>query len=92
MTRAWVPRWGWRDVPLAEPCDTLAVPLDVPGLGRPTAVSMGNPHAVFFAADLEAFTGARFMFLTGIECSYPTITGRNGRRTRVDVLPQRELE
>ena len=26
------------------------------------------------------------MFATGIECSYPTITGRNGRRKRVDEL------
>jgi beta-glucosidase/6-phospho-beta-glucosidase/beta-galactosidase len=27
-----------------------------------------------------------FIFATGIECSYPTITGRNGRRTRVDEM------
>lgn len=27
-----------------------------------------------------------FVFATGIECSYPTIVGRNGKRTRVDQL------
>ena len=26
----------------------------------------------------------RFMFATGIECSYPVITGRDGRSLRVD--------
>ncbi|GAN52709.1 diaminopimelate epimerase [Tanticharoenia sakaeratensis] len=35
------PRLDWTDVPLAHPCDTLA--LDLPH--RPAACSMGNPHA-----------------------------------------------
>ncbi|MFL5334465.1 MAG: diaminopimelate epimerase [Geminicoccaceae bacterium] len=48
------PDLDWRGVPLAEPCDTLEVPLDVAGLPRPVAVNMGNPHAVFFVADLAA--------------------------------------
>ena len=29
------PGWDWRLVPLAEPCDPLAVPLDVPGPAAP---------------------------------------------------------
>ena len=48
------PVLDWRRIPLAEACDTLEVPLDVPGLPRPVAVNMGNPHAVFFVADLDA--------------------------------------
>jgi diaminopimelate epimerase len=48
------PRLRWDEIPLASACDTLQLPLDVPGLHRPTAVNMGNPHAVFFTADLEA--------------------------------------
>jgi diaminopimelate epimerase len=48
------PRQAWKDIPLAQSCDTLEVPLEVPGLGRPTAVSMGNPHAVFFVDDPDA--------------------------------------
>ena len=41
------PALDWRDVPLAEPADTLHLPLP----GDPAAVSMGNPHATFFLAD-----------------------------------------
>lgn len=48
------PVLDWRHVPLAEPCDTLEVPLDVPGLPRPVAVNMGNPHLVFLVPDLAA--------------------------------------
>ncbi|MCX8101829.1 MAG: diaminopimelate epimerase [Geminicoccaceae bacterium] len=49
-----VPRTDWRDIPLAVACDTLEVPLDHAGLPRPTATSMGNPHATFFVDDLDA--------------------------------------
>jgi diaminopimelate epimerase len=48
------PRLGWKDIPLAVPCDTLQVPLSRPPLTRPVAVSMGNPHAVFFVEDVRA--------------------------------------
>jgi diaminopimelate epimerase len=47
-------RLGWREVPLARECDTLAVPLMHPGLAEPAACSMGNPHATFFVSDLDA--------------------------------------
>ena len=43
-------RTGWRDIPLAQEADTVALPLD----GAPGAVSMGNPHCVFFVDDAEA--------------------------------------
>ncbi len=49
------PRFGWRDIPLREPLDTGAVPmgevLTELALEPPVAVSMGNPHAVFFVPD-----------------------------------------
>lgn len=48
------PRFGWREIPLAKPCDTKALPIAVEGLPRPVAVSMGNPHAVFFVRDLAS--------------------------------------
>jgi diaminopimelate epimerase len=44
------PRFDWRDIPLAHAADTDALPLP----GRPAAVSMGNPHCVFFVDDAEA--------------------------------------
>jgi diaminopimelate epimerase len=59
------PKLGWRDVPLAqEALDTAHVPLDTRALaaGLPetfAAVSMGNPHAVFFVDDVEAHDLAR---------------------------------
>jgi diaminopimelate epimerase len=43
-------RTGWRDIPLAEAADTIALPLP----GNPGAVSMSNPHCIFFVADAEA--------------------------------------
>ncbi len=36
------------------------------------------------AAEINFLREAGFIFATGIECSYPTITGRDGVRTRVD--------
>ena len=44
------PRLDWRDIPLARAADTAWLPLE----GAPGAVSMGNPHAVFFVAEAEA--------------------------------------
>ncbi|GGF22011.1 diaminopimelate epimerase [Aliidongia dinghuensis] len=52
-------RLDWRDVPLAEPMDTLAVPVGLPELGDATCSSMGNPHATFFVPDLDAVDMAR---------------------------------
>ncbi len=55
------PHLDWRDIPLRDPvADTRAVaicldPRERGGLGSPSAVSMGNPHAVFFVADSNAY-------------------------------------
>ena len=61
------PRFGWQDIPLAEEfADTRAIelqigPIDAPVLHSPSALSMGNPHAVFWvdrdiwSYDLERF-------------------------------------
>lgn len=48
------PRFGWDEIPLARAADTLALDLALGPLERPTAVNMGNPHAVFFVADAAA--------------------------------------
>lgn len=49
------PRLDWREIPLSrETKDTSNVALDPPVAGAPqtfSAVSMGNPHAVFFVED-----------------------------------------
>jgi diaminopimelate epimerase len=48
------PKFGWKDIPLAEEFrDTRSIelqigPIDAPVLHTPSAVSMGNPHAIFW--------------------------------------------
>ncbi|MCB1970376.1 MAG: diaminopimelate epimerase [Geminicoccaceae bacterium] len=51
--RMTVPALDWQAIPLAAACDTLRVPIHHPFLPDPVAVSMGNPHAVFFVEDVE---------------------------------------
>lgn len=43
----------WRDIPLAEPQDTGHLDLSLGPLKDPVAVSMGNPHVVFFVDTVE---------------------------------------
>ena len=45
------PRFGWRDIPLAYPMDTAALPMAWDALEQPFAVNVGNPHVVFFVPD-----------------------------------------
>jgi diaminopimelate epimerase len=55
------PRFQWNEIPLAEAfLDTRAIelqvgPIDHPILHSPSAVSMGNPHAVFWVDDVSAY-------------------------------------
>lgn len=42
------------DIPLAQPHDTLALPIREGTLINPAAVSMGNPHMIFFVEDMNA--------------------------------------
>jgi len=49
-----VPRFGWRDIPLAREADTLRLDLSAGPVRDPAAASMGNPHATFFVDDVEA--------------------------------------
>jgi len=59
------PRFGWKDIPLAEEFrDTRAIelqigPIDRPILHSPSAVSMGNPHAIFWVDDVNAYDLAK---------------------------------
>ncbi|HZH26517.1 MAG TPA: diaminopimelate epimerase [Azospirillaceae bacterium] len=47
-------RLDWREIPLARAMDTLRLDFAMGPLEAPVAVSMGNPHAVFFVPDAEA--------------------------------------
>jgi len=54
-----VPKFGWRDIPLAEEFrDTRAIelqigPIDKPVLHSPSVVNVGNPHAIFWVDDVH---------------------------------------
>jgi len=59
------PKLAWQDIPLRDPFpDTRYIelqigPIDDPILHSPAAVSMGNPHAIFFVDDVDAYDLAR---------------------------------
>jgi diaminopimelate epimerase len=60
------PKFGWQDIPLAEEFrDTRSIelqigPIDAPVLHTPSVVSMGNPHAIFWVDDVNAYDLGRF--------------------------------
>jgi diaminopimelate epimerase len=59
------PRLAWHEIPLRDPFqDTRSIelqigPIDAPILHTPSAVNMGNPHAIFFVDDVNAYDLAR---------------------------------
>ena len=60
------PRFAWNEIPLAEEFrDTRAIelqigPIDKPILHSPSVVNMGNPHAIFWVDDVNAYDLAKF--------------------------------
>ena len=90
------PGLDWRDIPLAEPMDTRGIelqvgPIDAPRLHTPACVSMGNPHVVFFVADLDAApvreAGPAIerhpIFPDGVNVSFAQVIDRHRIRLRV---------
>ena len=60
------PRFKWNEIPLAEEIrDTRNIelqigPIDAPVLHTPSVVNMGNPHAIFWVDDVNAYDLHRF--------------------------------
>ena len=60
------PSFRWEDIPTRDPFpDTRYIelqigPIDAPILHSPSVVSVGNPHAVFWVDDVDAFDLGRF--------------------------------
>jgi diaminopimelate epimerase len=60
------PRFAWNEIPLSEEFrDTRAIelqigPIDAPVLHSPSVVNMGNPHAIFWVDNVEAYDLRRF--------------------------------
>lgn len=90
------PRLGWTEIPLAEAhedtryIDIKLGPIDKPVLWGPSAVSMGNPHCVFFVDDIEAHDISRFgpmiehhpLFPEGANVSIAQVRSRHDLRVR----------
>jgi diaminopimelate epimerase len=89
------PGLDWREIPLSAEHDTRALDVtlyDHPALtGPPAAVSMGNPHVVFFVADLGAVpvreAGAAIerhpLFPDGVNVGFAQVIDRHRLRLRV---------
>jgi diaminopimelate epimerase len=60
------PKFDWDQIPLAEEfADTTGIelqigPIDAPILHTPSVVNVGNPHAIFWVSDVEAYDLGRF--------------------------------
>jgi diaminopimelate epimerase len=90
------PRFAWDEIPLAEPFgDTTGIelqvgPIDAPVLHTPSVVNVGNPHAIFWVDDVQAYDLARFgpllenhpIFPERANISVAQVTSRNGLRLR----------
>ena len=91
------PRLAWDQIPLAEEMDTRGIelqvgPIDAPVLHTPGAVSMGNPHVVFFMdhAPDDGFvrgTGSLVehhpLFPEGVNVGFAHVIDRDHIRLRV---------
>jgi len=91
------PRLAWNQIPLAEDMDTRGIelqvgPVDAPLLHTPGAVSMGNPHVVFFIDHVpdDAFvrgTGSLIehhpLFPDGVNVGFAHVEARDRIRLRV---------
>lgn len=90
------PRLDWSDIPLAEAMDTRNIelqvgPIDAPLYHTPGAVSMGNPHVVFFVADIATVNVARTgsliehhpLFPEGVNVEFVQVLAPDHLRMRV---------
>ena len=91
-----VPGTDWTQVPLAEEMDTRGIelqlgPIDAPLLHTPGAVSMGNPHVVFFTDRLDdavvrgsgSLIEHHPLFPEGVNVGFAHVLARDHIRLRV---------
>ena len=78
---------GWQDIPLSRAADTASLDLGLSGLGLATAVSVGNPHAVFFVEDAEAIDVKKW----GAEAEMHPIFADRANIEFVQVFSRREI-
>ncbi|HEV2568908.1 diaminopimelate epimerase [Sphingomonas sp.] len=85
------PRFGWDEIPLAYPADTADLPMAWGELAHGVAVSVGNPHIIFFVPDLDAVPLAKLgpeiehdpVFPERVNVNVAQVTGPSSLRLRV---------
>jgi len=85
------PRFEWDAIPLSDAMDTLDMPVAWDDLERPSAVSVGNPHVIFFVRDCDQVALQRLgpaietdpLFLEGVNVNVATVENRHEIRLRV---------
>jgi diaminopimelate epimerase len=86
-----VPHFDWDAIPLAYAMDTQPMPVGWEDLDNPTAVNVGNPHAIFFVDDCNAVDLARLgplietdpLFPQRVNVNVATVVDRGTIRLRV---------
>ena len=91
-----VPKFGWREIPMARETDTLSFAIDVAGsnfypLTIASAVNVGNPHVILFVDNAEKAPVAELgpkiehhpLFPERTNVELVTLTGLNKLRVRV---------
>lgn len=85
------PRFGWEQIPLAYPLDTMQMPVAWENLDDPIAINVGNPHVIFFVADCDAVPLDRLgpeiehdaLFPERVNVNVATVGSRSRIRLRV---------
>ncbi len=85
------PRFEWDAISLSDAMDTLDMPVAWDDLERPSAVNVGNPHAIFFVDDPYAVDMARLgplvetdpVFPERVNVNVAAITARDAITLRV---------
>lgn len=85
------PKFDWQKIPLVEERDTLHLGLTMGALRDPVALSVGNPHVVYFVDDAEAIKlealGPKienyFLFPERVNVNVAEVKGDNEIRLRV---------
>lgn len=53
------PRFAWQDIPLARAMNTVKGNFEMEALSEPSFINVGNPHAIFFVENADAFDMTR---------------------------------
>lgn len=87
-----LPGLDWNMIPLAYPMDTLTMPVGWEDLTDPAAVSMGNPHVIFFVPDTHAVDLDRLGPIIEHDPLFPERVNVNVAHVAVDGLHLRVWE